>query len=294
MVSKIKRKTTRKRKQRKTRKQKGGVTTRSQLKKEEYVANAEEPAAAGAGGPAAVERVFERKPLTENAIWWLLQALGTDVVMRSIISYYSRKRRYKIRHRRAGESVKDTLDDMKNEAGLVFCGEEGKAGHWVSVVKEGKEYVKRDPYYELVQQKGTHGFCQTFSIMLFLNKKLERGDNRETFNENTRLALEFILEAVTNSREVSDNIINELPAIINENRKDKDYKKIDEYIVGISLNGKSICLTDMTKGILIEFLKSMINQHVILTRLLMKNSGTFIRRNKISGNERWYIENGDC
>lgn len=309
---------TRKNKQRKTRKQQGGnkhMARRLGQSIRQSPDNGDEPAAAGAGAPRIDDTgIIEKKPLTRQPIWWLIEALGTDNVMESIIRYYNPKLRYGtdyVIHQRTSGETPDSIDKhMLKHSGLAFYGKEGASGHWKAFVKKGRKITKKDPYKVCVQQDGTHGFCQTFSMMLFLNKKLEHGvldnqsmcsplTNNAIFEQNTKLALEFILEAVINSEEVSRNIINELPDIIHETKEyakidAESFKPVDNYVIGISLNNKSICIKNMTQRILIEFLKSMIHNHKMLSRLLLlKITRHFIREHNLDNNERWYIENGE-
>ena len=244
--------------------------------------------------------------ITSQPVWWLINALGTDTVMEAIIKYYNKNLKYNIEYTSPGESAPklDTKMLSGKTEGIAFYGI--SSGHWKAFVKETKDgdLVKKDPYDVGVQQRGTHGFCQTFALMLLLKQKLilkdEEKNNDKRYDENTKLALQFILKAVVKSTKVANAIIATVSDITHKNRRDKEYYDvIDEYVIGISLNDKPdkpdkpVCLNNMTRQILIKYLEAMIVHYKTIAYLL-RVTMTRTVKNKYDKNKDWYTTNGEC
>lgn len=148
-------------------------------------------------------------------VQWLMDLGGTDDIMEALIEDMCGKR---VKVLSEGTAIPKIRKNM-----LVFLKGAGDSGHWVFYNDKG---VKMDPYEFEHQRRGSHQFCQTFSLLYAVSfcqpkyktrftDKLKAGQAH--LGDNVRVAVDFWRHMFTEySPEMQTYLIEEARAINNE------------------------------------------------------------------------------
>jgi len=163
---------------------------------------------------AKTVELLSRNDLAKK-VQWLMDLGGTDDIMEALIEDMCGKR---VKVLSEGTAIPKIRKNM-----LVFLKGAGDSGHWVFYNDKG---VKMDPYEFEHQRRGSHQFCQTFSLLYAVSfcqpkykarftNKLKAGQAH--LGDNVRVAVDFWRHMFTEySPEMEMYLIEEARAINNE------------------------------------------------------------------------------
>lgn len=192
-------------------------------------------------------------------IQWFVDLIGTDVILRKIISTLNPKMRdfQVITHikdflEEKGHSVtrvtKAMVERVYNEykvRGIIYSG-----AHWYALRNDRKT----DSYSLDYQIKGTAHFCQLFSTVIFTgidNQVLQEGE----YADNIRVVMRMLRNIITSKKRFTALLLKELKDLHYE----YEAKKKCTIVKGMTRYGKPLHLEDMKKTNLLQFIQQIIN-----------------------------------
>lgn len=180
-----------------------------------------------------------------DLLYWFVDVLGNPDTMKSLLN-----------HRGVIEFVKsnDHLREFastNSKNGVVFVGDENAHGHFHSMI----ENDIRDSYELGYQPRGSHNFCQLFSIMIYLRTKYPQEYDFDllegAYAHNITVAMTFLKRFLKNPR--NRTMRNMLLDRIHDFTS-RDYPEDQTWIY---LVNKPIPLYDMTISHLYEFIDNV-------------------------------------
>ena len=166
-----------------------------------------------------------------DSIMWLIDLFGTIEILELLIN--NSETSYVVINLDENKSV---MKNVIKSDGLYF-----KEGHWY-IIKNG---IKNDSYSNGYQIYKTAHFCQTFAVLMFINKQelLKIGE----YSYNIKVAMNYWINILNTDNHISNSIIEEA-RILGE-----------VYYPNLIIDGTNVKLKDITIPQMIKFLENIKN-----------------------------------